>query len=78
MTGGYQAMFENFQIKQLFADQFHERHHFTFNIAGHDYAGVYHDEKIHWFHPHPEKKLEKEHVQEIENKVHNLMKEHLQ
>lgn len=70
-------MFDKFELKPLFEDQIHERHHFTLNIAGNDYSGVYHDDEIHWFHPHPEKKLEKEHVEAIESRVHNLIKDHL-
>lgn len=71
-------MFDNFEVKQVFEDQIHERHQFKFNIAGNDYSGIYHDDEIHWFHPRPGHSLEQEHVEAIENKVHDLMREHLQ
>ncbi|KAB2330224.1 hypothetical protein F7731_20820 [Cytobacillus depressus] len=71
-------MFENFEVKPLFEDQIHERHHFTINMGGNDYSGVYHDEEIHWFHPQPMNNYEDEHIQAVEDKVHDLMQEHLQ
>ncbi|MFK2825382.1 DUF5342 family protein [Bacillus sp. B190/17] len=66
-------MFEDFEVKPLFEDQVHERHQFTLNVHGNQYQGIFHDEKIHWFHPHPERSLEADHLKAVESKVHDLM-----
>jgi hypothetical protein len=66
-------VFENFEVKRMFEDQIHERHQFTLNIQGDNYQGVFHDGEITWFHPHPEKKLEDDHLEAVESKVYELM-----
>lgn len=70
-------MFENFEVKRLFANQAHERHQFKLSIQGTDYKGIFHKRQIQWFHPHPERTFEEEHVESIENQVHEIMDNHL-
>ena len=39
-------MIQDFKVKPLFEDQFHERHQFTLNIEGDNYQGIFHNGKI--------------------------------
>ena len=71
-------MIEDFEVNHLFEGQVHERPHFSVSIEGHEYKGMIHDEKIHWYHPHPQQKLEEEHLETIESRVHDLMSDHLE
>jgi Family of unknown function (DUF5342) len=69
---------QDFKVKTLFEDQFHERHQFTLNVKGNSYQGIFYDEKIQWFYPQPEAKLEEDDFQELETKVYDLMTNHLE
>ncbi|MEK3886342.1 hypothetical protein [Bacillus sp. FSL K6-3431] len=66
-------MFQNIEVKTLFEDQIHERHQFTLNIEGHIYQGIFHDEKIQWFHPHPKSILEGTDLEVVESKISDFM-----
>lgn len=66
-------MFENFEVKPLFEDQVHERHQFQLNIEGDSYQGIFHEGEIKWFHPKPHDKLDEDHLQQVEKKVHDVM-----
>ncbi|MBU8878694.1 hypothetical protein BGM26_06780 [Bacillus sp. FJAT-29790] len=61
------------ELKPIFKDQVHERYQFTLNIEGYNYHGIFHDEEIQWFHPHPKNKLEKDDLDEIESKVYHTI-----
>ena len=69
---------QEFKVKPLFEDQFHERHQFTLNIKGDNYQGIFHDGNIQWFYPQPETKLEEDDLQDLETKVYDLMTNHLE
>jgi hypothetical protein len=56
-------MIQNFKVKPLFENKFHERYLFTLNINGCNYQGIYHDEEIQWVHPQPNIKLEEDDLQ---------------
>ncbi len=71
-------MIENFEVNHLFEGQVHEHPHFAVSIEGHEYKGMVQDGKVHWYHPHPQQKLEEEHLDTIESKVHDLMSDHLE
>lgn len=71
-------MFAKFEVKPLFEGQVHERHQFKLKIHGYHYQGLFHDEEIQWFNPHPKNKLKKDHLVDIESKVCDLMTNHLQ
>lgn len=66
-------LFDNFEVKHLFEDQVHERHQFQLNIAGDSYQGIFHEGEIKWFHPQPHNKLDEDHLQQVEEKVHDVM-----
>ncbi|MBU8880705.1 DUF5342 family protein [Bacillus sp. FJAT-29790] len=71
-------MFDNFEVKPLFEDQFHERHQFTLNVQGNEFQGLFHEGEIHWFHPHPKRQLEEGHLEDVESRVHDLLSDHLE
>ncbi|MFK4998402.1 DUF5342 family protein [Bacillus sp. N9] len=64
---------ENFEVKPLFKNQIHERQQFSLDIEGHTYQGIYHDEEIQWFHPHPKNVLEDKVLENMESIVSDLM-----
>ena len=71
-------MVNNFDIeKKLFEDHLHERHQFSLNYKGSNYKGVYHNGDISWFHPQPQNNLVEEHLNNIEEEVHERMQNHL-
>ncbi|GAA0134006.1 hypothetical protein YSY43_08460 [Paenibacillus sp. YSY-4.3] len=61
-------MLYDIKLKALFKNQVHERKQFSLKFKGDSYQGIFHDGKIQWFHPQPQKKLE-----EVESKVHELL-----
>lgn len=65
-------------VKQMFEGQIHERQHFKVNIKGNEYTGIFHDDEIHWFYPHPKNKLEEEHINEVESKIYDALKNHIE
>ncbi|MFC4801324.1 DUF5342 family protein [Neobacillus sp. GCM10023253] len=67
-------MFQNFEVKPMFENQYHQRHQFSLKMKGHTYQGIFRNGKIQWFYPTPQSKLEKKVVQQVENKVNDLMK----
>ncbi|WP_318615093.1 hypothetical protein [Sporosarcina sp. YIM B06819] len=71
-------MLQNFEvITPLFEGQAHERCQFKLNIEGNDYRGIFHNDEVQWFHPHPHHKIETEKINFVESNVHNLMTNHL-
>lgn len=75
-SGGFR-MGKNFKVKTLFEGQFHERYQFSLDMKGNNYGGIFNDGEIQWFHPQPNMKLEDNHVEELESKVHSLITTHL-
>lgn len=71
-------MIDDFEVDHLFEGQVHERPQFSLNVEGHEFKGMVHDGEIRWYHPHPQQKLEDEHLDAIESKVHDLMSDHLE
>lgn len=71
-------MIENFKVNYLFEGHAHERPHFSLDIHGHNYKGMIHNDKIHWYHPHPQQRLEEDHLEDVESKVFDLMSNHLE
>ena len=53
-------VYQDFKVKPLFEDQFHERHQFELNYEGDNYQGIFHNEEIQWFHPQPKKNLKED------------------
>ncbi|MBS4196943.1 hypothetical protein [Lederbergia citri] len=66
-------MYDDFEVKPMFEGQFHERPQFKVTIQGNDYQGIRHDGEIKWFHPHPHKVFEDQHVEAIESQVHEQL-----
>ncbi|MEH7249978.1 hypothetical protein V7114_24830 [Neobacillus niacini] len=69
--------YHGLKVKPLFEDQFHERHQFTLNIEEDYYQGIYYKGKIQWFHPQPNTKLEEKDLRDLEDRVYNMMTNHL-
>ncbi|GAA0134008.1 hypothetical protein YSY43_08480 [Paenibacillus sp. YSY-4.3] len=61
-------MLYEINIKSMFKNQIHERKQFTVKFKGNSYQGIFHEGKIQWFNPQPQKK-----VKEVESKVHELL-----
>ena len=72
------CMFEDFKLDHLFEGQIHEQHHFSLTIQDKEYKGMVHDGKVRWYHPHPQQDLEEGYLNEVESKVYDLMRNHLQ
>ncbi|KMY52432.1 hypothetical protein AC625_19295 [Peribacillus loiseleuriae] len=70
-------VYQDFKVKPLFEDQFHERHQFELNHEGDSYQGIFHNEEIHWLHPQPKHQLEEDDLQDLESKVYDLMTNHI-
>jgi hypothetical protein len=67
-------MLQNIEvITPLFEGQANERFQFKLNIEGNDYRGIFYDNEVQWFQPHPHSKIEKDDVNFVEANVHNLM-----
>ena len=69
----------NFDIdKKMFEDHLHERYQFSLNHRGNNYKGMYHNGAISWFHPQPQNDLEDEHLNNLEEEVHERLQNHLE
>lgn len=67
-------MLQNFEIiSPLFEGQTHERFQFKLSIEGNDYRGIFHDQEVQWFQPHPHHKIEKDELNLVESNVRTLM-----
>lgn len=66
-------MFQDFEVQPMFEGQTHERHQFSLNIEGISYQGIFHEEEIQWFHPHPQKTLNEDTFTRVESKVSDLI-----
>ena len=74
------SLVNDFDIeKKMFEDHLlHERYQFSLNHKGNNYKGIYHKGDISWFYPQPQNKLGEEHLNNIEEEVHERMQNHLQ
>lgn len=71
-------MIDNFEVDHLFEGQVHERPQFSLTVEGLEFKGIVHGGDIHWYHPHPQQKLEEEQLNNIESEVYDLMSDHLE
>ena len=71
-------MLQEFKIKPMFEDQYHERHRFTLKFKGDIHQGIFKNGEIMWFHPIPHRKNENKVVQKIEWKVNELLTNYLE
>lgn len=67
---------EDIDVMPMFDNQTHEAYQFKLSISGEDFMGIVRDDKLEWFHPKPRRKLDEAHVEKIEEKVHEKVKEH--
>lgn len=67
---------EDIDITSMFDKQTHEAHQFKLTILGDEFKGIVRGGRLEWFHPKPRRKLEDAHVEKIEEKVHEKVKEH--
>lgn len=61
---------DDLEIKPMFDDKTHEGHIFKLTIQGNEYTGVFHEGQIQWLHPTPRRKFKENHVEKIEEKIH--------
>jgi hypothetical protein len=66
-------MLQEFKVKPMFENQYHERHHFTLKFNGDNYQGIYHNGGTQWLHPQPTMKLEEQDLRNLETKVYDLL-----
>lgn len=66
-------MSENMEVKRMFKEQIHERHHFKVDIQGDEYSGIYHKGEVQWFNPQPRSKFEDGHIDDVESSVHESL-----
>lgn len=64
------------EIEPMVNNPAQQLHLFKLKIQGEEYKGTFRDGEIEWFHPKPERKLNDEHVEKVEEKVHEKMKKH--
>ncbi len=69
-------MVDGFEVKTLYEDRTYERHQFSFSIDGKEYKGDYHEDEIHWLHPHPKQDLDSKQLEWVEKEVHRLLSDH--
>lgn len=67
---GISSQLQDFEIIQAFQDRPHERRQVILKVIGEEFKGFVHKGEIRWFHPHPKQKLNDEHVEMIETKIH--------
>ncbi|MFD4816286.1 hypothetical protein [Peribacillus butanolivorans] len=65
---------EDFEVEKVFENRVHERHAFTFKVQGEEFKGHFHEDEIHWLHPHPKQTIGESKVDIIENTIHSLMR----
>lgn len=73
---GISSGVNDLEVKPAFEDRVYERHQFTLQVHGEEFKGFVHEGEIQWFHPQPKQKLEEEHVQAIENEIHEKIADH--
>ncbi|WP_394234401.1 DUF5342 family protein [Niallia oryzisoli] len=71
-------MSDNMDVKKLFEDQVHERHHFKVTIKGEEYSGIYHKGEVQWFNPQPRNIHEDEHIDEVESSIHESLSNNIE
>ncbi|AXN38861.1 hypothetical protein [Peribacillus butanolivorans] len=65
---------EDFEVEKVFENRVHERHAFTFKVQGEEFKGHFHEDEIHWLHPHPKQMIGGSKVDIIETTIHSLMR----
>ena len=70
-------VYEDFKVKPMFEDQFHERHQFELNYEGDNYQGIFHNEEIHGSIRSLKKSLNEDDLQDLETKIYDLMTNHV-
>ncbi|MET3317856.1 UNVERIFIED_ORG: hypothetical protein ABIC97_000942 [Peribacillus simplex] len=65
---------EDFEVETVFENRVHERHAFTFKVQGEEFKGHFHEDEIHWLHPHPKQTIDESKVDIIETTIHSLMR----
>ncbi|KAB7706158.1 hypothetical protein F9802_11240 [Bacillus aerolatus] len=71
-----EPVLEDFEVEPVFEDRVHERHAFTFKIEGDEFKGHFHEDEIHWLHPHPKQMIGEEKVDAIESTIYELMRQY--
>ncbi|MGK7377004.1 hypothetical protein ACSFXN_04120 [Planococcus sp. 1R117A] len=68
-----EPVLKDFEVKSVFEDRIHERYAFTFKIEDQEFKGHFHEDQIHWLHPHPKQIIGEEKIDAIESIIHKLM-----
>ncbi|MDN7240592.1 hypothetical protein QWY14_02265 [Planococcus sp. N028] len=64
---------KDFEVKPVFEERIHQRYAFTFKIEEHVFKGHFHENQIHWLHPHPKQLIGEDKIDAIESVIHSLM-----
>ena len=67
---GISSWTNEIEMKQVFEDRPHERRQVILKVEGDRLKGFVREGEIQWFHPHPNQKLQDEHVEAIETEIH--------
>lgn len=69
-------LIENFDVGVVYPLRTYERHQFSLSVHGKEYKGDYHDDIIHWLHPHPKQDIDEEQLLQIESSVYEMLGNH--
>jgi hypothetical protein len=71
-------MLQNFEvITPLFEDQVNERFQFSVSVDGNEFQGIFHDDEVQWFQPHPTSIIEEDEVTFVEASIQNFIYDRL-
>lgn len=69
---------DNMEIEPMVTNMSRQMHMFKLKINGEVFKGTFRNGEIDWFHPQPAQRIDDEHVEKIEEKVQEKMKDHLE
>ncbi|MFJ8236034.1 hypothetical protein ACIQ34_09845 [Ureibacillus sp. NPDC094379] len=67
---GVSSQLQDIEMMVAFQDRPHERRQVILKVNGEEFKGFVHEGEIRWFHPHPNQKLNDEHIEVIESEIH--------
>lgn len=74
ITEGDNVMIEEFEVKkEIFERLPHGLIHFEISLDGRNYEGHYRNGDVNWFHPQPEQENHDMPIDEVEEKVHQII-----
>lgn len=68
---------EEIEVEPMTKAEVNQRHLFKLKIQGQEYKGMFKEDEIEWFHPHPQQKMQDERVEKVEEKVKEEIKKQI-